>query len=522
MNLPQVNVAEQQKILKHLGNQYWRLNNLYYIKDKYGKKIKFKMNWAQEEQYWGMHLWNLDLKARQLGMTTFWCLFALDSCLFNSNFDAGIVAHRREDADAFFINKIQFAYKNLPDYVKQMRPTIKNEAGWLILNNNSSIRVSTSLRSGTCQFLHVSEFGKICAQWPEKAREIVTGAFESVGPGQIVVVESTAEGANGYFYNYCMDALARQEQEKKPTDMDFKLFFFPWWKEAAYMLPADQAVDVVINEVMEKYFENLIHEHGIHLNQEQKAWYVKKLDKMQRGEDQTGGSWDDLKREHPSYPREAFEQSVMGAYYSQQFAIIQKEQRITKVPHRGGKLVDTWWDLGVNDHNCIVFTQNVGRAVHVIDYYENSGEGLSHYVQVLKDKQDEHSYTYGRHVAPHDIIQREWTTGKSRWETAGSMGINFEVAPKLSIEDGIEAVRKMLTLCYFDEKRVDLLIKALRAYRKDWDATRGIWRNKPLHNWASHAADSFRTMAVAHNFNDDKMDYGVEGTALEVPTSAWS
>ena len=522
MNLPQGSIAEQQYVLKHLGDQHWRLNNLYYIKDKYAKKIVFKLNWAQEEQYWGMHTWNLDLKARQLGMTTFWCLYALDCVLFNSNFDAGIVAHRKEDADAFFINKIQYAYKHLPQWLKEERPTIKNEAGWLILNNNSSIRVSVSLRSGTCQFLHVSEFGKICAQWPEKAKEIVTGAFEVVGPGQIVVVESTAEGAAGYFYNYCMEALARKEMQAKHTDMDFKLFFFPWWKEHDYRLPSDQAVDVVVNEVLERYFDTLMHEHGIHLVQEQKAWYVKKLDKMQRGEDEAGGSWDDLKREHPSYPREAFEQSVQGAYYSQQFAIMHKEQRITKVPHRGGKLVDTWWDLGVNDHNVIIFTQNIGQAIHVIDYYENSGEGLSHYIQVLKDRQEDNGYTYGRHIAPHDVVQREWTTGKSRWETAGAMGIHFEVCPKLSIEDGIEAVRKTMTMCWFDEVKCDQLLKALRAYRKDWDSTRGIWKNKPLHNWASHPADAFRSLAVAHTFGDDSMDFGIDGVGLEVSADAWS
>ena len=521
-----MNTDDYNRIVGYLGDQRWRINNLYWIKDKHGRKVKFKMNWAQEEQFNDMHYFNLDLKARQLGMTTFWCIYALDLILFNDNCDTGIIAHKREDADAFFINKIQYAYENLPQWLldEPTRMPKKNEAGWLILNNNSSIRVSTSMRSGTIQFLHVSEFGKICAAYPEKAREIVTGAAEAVPKGGVFTIESTAEGATGYFHSYCMEAIDRLERNIEPTMLDWKMFFFPWWKEKDYSLNEQEAERVVLKPVLEEYFLKLKVEHGIHLTKGQKCWYQKKMEKMEAGlDDESSGTWDDLKREHPSYPREAFEQSVRGSYYISQFSTIQKEGRICQVPHQGGTLVDTWWDLGVGDSTSIVFTQTVGRSVHIIDYYENSGEGLAHYANELRQRSIDHHYVYGRQVAPHDIVQREMTSGKSRFETAAAMGIHFEIAPKLKVEDGIEAVRKLLSICFFDEKKCDRLLKALKAYRKEYDAGKAVWRDKPRHDKNSHPADAFRTFGVAHTFEAAfNPNESLGGAAEDMDVDAWS
>jgi hypothetical protein len=124
----------------------------------------------------------------------------------------------------------------------------------------------------------------------------------------------------------------------------------------------------------------------------------------------------------------------------------------------------------------------------LIDYYENSGESLAHYADVL----DEKNYAYERHIAPHDIQARELGTGKSRLEVAQDLGIDFEVAPKLEVDHGIESVRNALPNCYFDREKCKLGLDALRQYRKQWDEKNQVFKNKPLHDWCSHAADAFR------------------------------
>ena len=150
--------------------------------------------------------------------------------------------------------------------------------------------------------------------------------------------------------------------------------------------------------------------------------------------------------------------------------------------------VETWWDLGIGDSTAIWFAQRVGEEVHLIDYYENSGESLAHYAEVLEDK----NYNYERHIAPHDIQARELGTGKSRLEVANDLGIDFEVAPKLEVDHGIESVRNALPHCWFDREKCKLGLDALRQYRKQWDEKNQVFKNKPLHDWCSHAADAFR------------------------------
>ena len=156
--------------------------------------------------------------------------------------------------------------------------------------------------------------------------------------------------------------------------------------------------------------------------------------------------------------------------------------------------VETWFDLGMNDQTSIWFAQRHKGEIRLIDYYENSGEGLDHYADVLKKK----GYDYSKHIAPHDIKVRELGNfGKTRLESALELGIAFEVAPKLSIEDGIEAVRKNLVNCWFDKEKCATGIEYLKAYQKRWDDKNQTFKNKPLHNFSSHCADSFRTGITA-------------------------
>lgn len=188
----------------------------------------------------------------------------------------------------------------------------------------------------------------------------------------------------------------------------------------------------------------------------------------------------------------SFEAAIKGAYYSKELSLARKEGRIADIPYDQRIAVNTYWDLGIGDSTAIIFEQKVGRETHFIDYYEATGEGLAHYAKILKEK----PYTYGSHVAPHDIDIRELGSGQSRLEIARNLGINFEIAPKLSVEDGINAARLRFNTAYFDEDNCARLLHCLSLYRKEWDDAKGQFRNKPLHDFSSHAADAFRMWAV--------------------------
>jgi len=184
----------------------------------------------------------------------------------------------------------------------------------------------------------------------------------------------------------------------------------------------------------------------------------------------------------------SFTAAVSGSYFGKLVTKADNEKRIGSIPVEEHVGVETWWDLGIGDSTAIWFAQRVGEEVHLIDYYENSGESLAHYAEVLEDK----NYNYERHIAPHDIQARELGTGKSRLEVANDLGIDFEVAPKLEVDHGIESVRNALPHCWFDREKCKLGLDALRQYRKQWDEKNQVFKNKPLHDWCSHAADAFR------------------------------
>lgn len=187
-----------------------------------------------------------------------------------------------------------------------------------------------------------------------------------------------------------------------------------------------------------------------------------------------------------------FEVPIQGAYYAQQLMKADKEGRISGVPYDTAAEVHTAWDLGIDDAMAIWFFQVAGRELHFINYFECSGEGITYYVKYMKERE----YVYGTHYAPHDIKVRELTSGRSRLETAKKLGIRFEVVKRGKVEDGIEASRTMLNKCWFDKKKCERGLSALRSYHKEWDEDNQVFRLKPKHDWASHGADAFRTFAV--------------------------
>ena len=470
-NKNDIAVAQQR-----LADPKWRLNNLYYIINKQGCKTHFKLNWAQQELYDNMWYCNLVLKARQLGISTFICLLFLDRCLFNSNVSAGIIAHTIEDAQQMF-RRVKFAYDSLPDDLKKLITADNDTAQMLKFSNGSIIRVGTSLRSSTFQYLHISEFGKLCNKYPEKAREVVTGSLNTLSAGQYCFIESTAEGRSGPFFDMCCRSRTLQEMESKLTPLDFKFFFFPWWRCPEYVLRES----VPIPQETEKYFSEL-EAKDIRLYPNQKFWYVKKQETQNT----------DMMREYPSTPEEAFHTSLEGAYYSRQMLDVRKEKRIGHISHDPCVLVSTAWDLGYGDSTSIWFFQIVGKELHFIEYYENSGEPLTFYLKLLQER----PYQYAKHLVPHDAGAHEYSTGHTRIEVARKLGITFTQVANIGIDEGIDAVRNILRRCWFDEEKCSTGIIALESYRRQWNENQGCWSSKPHHDKFSHSADAFRMMAV--------------------------
>jgi hypothetical protein len=465
-----------------LTDRAWRLDNLYWITDKAGRRVRFIMNPAQRALLGTMHNQNVILKARQRGFTTFVQIYMLDACLFSGNVRAGTIAHTLADAEAIFRDKIRYPYDNLRDQIKKMVPVVTENAGELLFANGSGIRVGTSLRSTTLQLLHVSEYGKICAKFPDKAREVRTGALNTVDKNGIVFIESTAEGQDGHFFELCQAARSRANTGAALTPMDFRFHFSPWHADESYTLPAG-SVDIPASYL--DYFARLGGQ-GIPLKPEQKAWYVKKAEQQQG----------DMKREFPSTPDEAFEAAIEGAYYAEPLARMEMDGRLAPLPIDPGIPVMTTWDLGLNDACTIWFIQVVGREIRWVDYYENSGFGLEHYVHELGRRRQQHGYTFGAHYFPHDVNTSEISNGRSRHDTLVSLGVTPVAVPRAqNINDGINAVRRMLAASLIDPVRCDRGLKALRNYRKEWDEDRACFRDRPFHNWASHGADSFRNFA---------------------------
>lgn len=209
----------------------------------------------------------------------------------------------------------------------------------------------------------------------------------------------------------------------------------------------------------------------------------------------------------------SFTAALIGAYFGKEMELAEKEGRIGNVPYDKAAPVDTFWDLGIGDTTAIWFVQQVGREYHAIDYVEDSGRDLAHYVAELRRR----PYIYREHVLPHDAAARELGTGKTRQETLRAHGLERTIIQaRQSLEDGIHAARMMIPKVWFDREKCQRGISALKNYERKWDAKNKIFSTKPLHNWASHGSDAFRVCALGSR------DNSVRSNSLRLPRQALS
>lgn len=288
-----------ESVPAELKSREWRLNNLYKVENKDGELVTFKMNSVQLELFRNLHFRNIVLKARQIGSSTFCTILFLDECLFRRNRKCAIVADKLENATKLF-KKMETAWKGLdPDIKEYLGLTLKSDSKTYIeFSNGSSVQVGTTLHSGTYQLVLLSEYGPLCANYPEKAEIVKKSGLPTVPNNGLLIIESTAEGEGNDFHDLCTRAQDRKEKRLPMSNLDYKFFFFPWYemKEYALKLPEDESALGEIRTDVHAYFDNLEKELGRKFPLPQRYWYSKKKEEL--GEK--------VKEQFPSTPEEAF------------------------------------------------------------------------------------------------------------------------------------------------------------------------------------------------------------------------
>lgn len=471
-----------------LKDKVWRINHLYKIRNKKGQLIKFQLNRAQADFNEKKWFRNLILKSRQLGFTTYEAIDSLDDTLFTPNTDALMIAHNLEAGESIFTKKISFAWEKLPDEIRALfgvdnktSKTLKFDFG---TKGFSSLAVDTSGRSGTYQRVHVTELAEISKKYPKKVLDIIEGTIPAVPTTGRVDVESTSQGASGEFYEMFIEAWERGEP-KNP--MEYRAHFYNWtWddEELNGITPipfAEMSEGLKFKEYAEKH----------KLNQVQITYYYQKWLSLNK-------KWNSLKREYPTTPQEAFDAVSEGTYYGEQIGLMEQNGQIGVYPFQRGLKVHTAWDLGVGKNMAVGFFQRdpLINRVRMVDYLEGEGsDGLPEVIAKVLNK----PYAYGKHFGPHDLEATDVGSGKTRIESAKALGLKFLLVPDVSIEDGINAVSIWLDRLDVDKDRCKKWIRSMKSYEREWDEKRGMYKDDPLHNWASHGADMSRYAAQVEN-----------------------
>jgi hypothetical protein len=483
---------DEAELVACLSDPQWRIRNLYTIKNKQKQLVPFRPNEAQEKFLREMWYRNCIPKARQRGFSTLIQLMGLDTALFLPGSDVGVIAQDIPTAQDIFESKIKIAYDHLPEVLKQMIPVVSKTTTSIKFANGSGVRVGTSMRGGTPNFVHVSEFGKISAKYPDKAREVLTGTLPGVPIDGMVFIESTAEGRDGAFYEMAQEAKAAHDAGRKLTPLDFKLHFASWWDADEYELDPR---DVIITEKDDEYFERVEALIGRPLSRRKRAWYVTTRRQLFAGDQQM------MFQEYPSTFDEAFSVSMEGTYYAQQLAQARKEGRILpRIPIMPGVPCFTFWDIGNTDGTAIWVMQKIGNEWRCIRFYEAWGEPYSHAVRWLQSL----GLVWDTMFLPHDAdhVRQGGTANKSPRQMLEELmpGVRFEVVPRIpEINWGIQQTRDVFPLLWFDETETKPGIIHVENYRRKWNERQACWGSEPDKTGGhSEAADALRQFAQAY------------------------
>lgn len=412
--------------------------------------------------------------------STYAILDTLDEALFNRHTACGIVSYSLEHAQHIFKRIIGHALETFPKELKPLLGIQTQSAREITFSNGSFLRVDTSLRGGSYQSVLVSEFGKVCARSPAKAEEVVTGTLQAVPKGGRVIIESTAEGSDGYFADMVRSAVLRGNDDL--SDLDYKLFFYPWMSDKEYSIQSG----FTITTDQTDYFDKLEDDLDIEISIGQRRWYAKQQSIL----------GDKIRQEFPSTVQEAFLSSSDAYYYAKYVEQAYDGRVLDTQPHDPLLHVHVAMDIGVNDATCLIFFQIAHGEVRVIDFYEDNSKGCDFYARHVREK----PYFMRTVFLPHDAARRDGIVVENSYQKEFSRllpDLQIRVLPRTDVDIGIAHAKSIFGRCVFYRQRCKALLDHLCKYRKKWSEQHGKYLDEPYHDVHSNAADAFRYMAQA-------------------------
>jgi len=495
---------ERLALAEKLGDKRWRLENLYLILTEDGETAPLTLRNEQKQFLDERHSRNFIPKARKLGMSTVIVIDAGDECVFNADYRSGIIDLSESDAhDKLEIFRFAWARGiHHPDpaiaalwrKIHEVNPLKSDSKGRMEWANGSLMSAGVSYTGKTPQRLHISEYGPISAQFPEKATRIKRGSINAVPPNGIVDIETTMEGgefgeANAFFQ------LALGSEGRERTAMDWKNHFFSWLNHPSYVLENAVPLDNTT-----EYFAKLEKEKGLVVPVERQAWYSRK--KREQGED--------IYQQFPTVIEECTRQSIPGQIYPEMKAV-RAEGRVTRFNPEKGYPRFTCWDLGSSDNMAGWEVQPAGKDHNFLAWCAGEGAGAAGVAEVIRRWEDERGVFAG-HLVPHDAEITDKGSGKTFIQQMVECGIPREKIIKVPrIPDmwvGVGEVRRILPNCWFHES-TDVPVEPeggaklpggvgrIEGYKKKIDKSTGIARDVDVHDLCSHTADALRTYAEA-------------------------
>ena len=490
---------------QNMGNWRWRISNLYKVVNKQSKIVTFKPNPTQLYVLENIHPRMWIVKSRQHGITTEMGIWGTDQTVFNPNKSAAIIAHNLREVRRIFKTKVDFPYHSLPEPIREVVYTTTRNTNELALSNNSTFYVTVSARSGTLNFVLITELGILYWHSPTKAEEVISGTLEALHKGNFGVVESTPYGLTGFYdrtlriKKECEDA---QRVGRKLDQMQYKFIFLPW-----YMDPENQSSPVELTEEEISYFKSLEIEQAVNLSENQKAWYCHK-----RRSTSPALLW----REHPSTIEEAFKGSVEGAFFTNEVAKIYSEGRVISEQYNPDIPLRIAWDLGMSDLMVLIFYQVIQGRRRVVHVYSDSNKGLEHYIRYIETTK----YGFNDNttlIFPHDIKVRELSlkTGENRLSHLSKLQIKLKDGRQRQVKDLpiLRIARARAKIEDIDRLRDNLqnwefvgsqdpdsdntkLLRALSSYGRQFNQERQVYEDRVRHDIHSHYVDA---LMVAEN-----------------------
>jgi hypothetical protein len=472
-----------------LANPLWRLRNLYHIKRADdGRIIQFQPRPEQQRVYDMLFKEGVKrliiLKARRLGMSTALDVLLTDQMLWNAGTQCSLVDQTAADAERKLATIAKIALDNLPPVALQCIEKVRDSGSILEVSvageAASSFFAGLRARGGTNNWLHLSEWGVIQADDPKRSEEILTGAIPSAEHGRIIVETTWKGGRGGHLWDIVKAALETPEEAK--TDKDWRVLFFPWWKDETYRVEGDVAT---IAPAISAYLDGMEHTTGHKFSPQQRLWYDRQARDL--------GLF--IFREFPTTLDECFKSPVEGAIYAGELDKLRASGAISAFRADNSSVVHTAWDLGSPVNTVVWYFQVIkGNEIRVIDCDMDLDLTPVQRVAHMQAK----GYALGHHFLPHDAAATR-TSGKADAQVYTEAGLaSLRVLPRTQdIWVGINACLQMFPRFSFRLPACERGLDALANYAYKRSSATGIVVNEPVHNWASHAADALRMIAEA-------------------------